>query len=77
MTYVLSIWMTGNDDMCAFDENAVFRVDDKFSTFRAVEEAISKLKDESSITFWKRGISFLLPVYNITNSERYSVFYSI
>ena len=29
-------------------------VNDKFSSFKAVEEAISKLEDESSVTFWRR-----------------------
>ena len=27
---------------------------DKFASFKAVEEVISKLEDESSVTFWKR-----------------------
>ena len=29
-------------------------VKDKFISFKAVEDAISKLEDESSVTFWRR-----------------------
>lgn len=29
-------------------------VEDKFASFKAVEEAIGKLEDESSVTFWRR-----------------------
>ena len=32
-------------------------VNDKFSSFKAVEEGISKLEDESSVTFWRRDCS--------------------
>ena len=29
-------------------------MEDKFASFKAVEEAIGKLEDESSVTFWRR-----------------------
>ena len=29
-------------------------VEDKFACFKAVEETISKVEDESSVMFWKR-----------------------
>ena len=31
--------------------------EDKFASFKVVEEAISKLDDESSVTFWRRDCS--------------------